>query len=73
MVLRQAMPVSPGTVAEIFSMFDDACADAKSFPKPMPTPVINADFMKSRLDFILYVLFEKLRYFLVWLLIITVI
>jgi len=42
-------------------MFDDACADAKSFPKPMPTPVIKADFRKSRLDFIPFVLFEKLR------------
>jgi len=39
----------------------------------MPTPVIKADFKKSRLDFILYVLFEELLYFLVWLLIITVI
>jgi len=37
----------------------------------MPTPVIKADFRKSRLDFIRYVLFEKLWYFLFWLLIIT--
>jgi len=60
MVLRQARPVSPGTVEDIFSMFDDACAAAKSFPKPMPTPVIKADFRKSRLDFIPLVLFYKL-------------
>jgi len=47
MVLRQAMPVSPRMVGDVFSMFDDACADAKSFPKPMPTHVIKADFKKS--------------------------